>query len=224
MKMNFRNVLFVTTTITSVLAFTSCSKNDKKTEVNLYEKNKPIFDKMDEDFSNLKRKKAIFNNSPSWASTSYNVPQITILYYCGNTASPLGSNYVRFHYQINIDNTTRQNLIFNSRQGVNDRLELRFFSSSFGTSGDDSKVYVTEFTTWPKCIFVDRPASELVIPNYMVAGIVSQTGASTYQLTTAGPYGDPGWNGIINFSTPPTYAISKGNYIVAHPNGYGVCP
>jgi len=209
-----------------MISLTSCKKDKIKQEnkkVVTYENTKHIFDSLDNalrEQSEQASTKAQFYSSPTWSDGSTAIPSINPLHYCGNTASPLGPSFVRFHYQIDVDGDTKKKLRFGYR------LELRFFSSAYGTSGDDSKVYVLSSGTipWPRCVYVDRPVSEQVIPNYMVAAIVPSTGSSTYTLTLTGPYGEPGWNGIINFPSPPTLSISRGNYITPHPSGYGICP
>lgn len=226
MKINTRFVPFATILFSAILVFASCKKDEvrqKGEKVLTYENTKHIFDSLDNAFRKQSQQastKAQFYNTPTWSDGIHPIPSISPFYYCGNTASPLGPGFVRFHYQIDVNTDIIKSIRFGNR------LELRFFSSAYGTTNNDSKVYLSGggSSMWPQCVYIDRPVSEMVIPNYMVASLVPSTGSSTYTLTLTGPYGDPGWNGIINFPSPPTLSISKGNYITPHPSGYGVCP
>jgi len=219
----------------SVCFLYSCKKNktlkaDEDVNVSSYEQQKAEIAKLVEEIRNRKRTIGTYNSSNSWSkyptgSLKIPIPDVGKFLLCGSSQSPAGPSFSRFHYQITLDNDTRKYIRDN---WGSKKLELRFYTSSMAYNNSTGwKIDVPNrpngfpFEIWPGCIYLDYDNSGgvLAIPDKLIASIVSKGAGNTsgYKISFQPEYG---WNGIIDFPTPPTYAISKSNYLEIHPDAY----
>lgn len=215
-----------------VLFFNSCKKDTppkvEEVRISSYEQHKAEIARLVEEIRNRKQTMGTNSSSNCWTkypggSLKIPIPYVNTFYLCGSSQSPAGPDYTRFHYYIRLDNDTRKYIRDN---WGSKKLELKFYTN--GTIATGWKIDVTDrpngtvFETWPGCVYVDYNTSGgvLAIPDKLIASIVSKSAGSTSGYTISNYPSPGGWNGIIDFSTPPTYAISKSNYLEMHPDAY----
>jgi len=165
-----------------------------------------------------------YSGSNSWTSdASIPIPLVTFAYLCNSSQSPIGTGYIRYNLQIDIDNATKAYLSANK---TTKRLELKFASLN-DLPNVGWKAYtptgLSAAADWPRCMYVDIPATDkLSMPDILITSIVPVNGISNYICKYWGT--SIGWDGGFNFTTPPTYAISKGYTVDIYPGGYGTGP
>ena len=176
--------------------------------------------------------RSLITNSNSWTSSSnVPIPSITKFMYCLSGPSPLGSNYIRFKYRVDVDNITKMSvqglpINVNDRNPVKKQLEYRIFND--GVYGNVGYKFVMPFgTANASCIYLDAlVTSTLTVPQYITASIQNSNSNTPSAVYNVNGYGN-NVNGpigfVLNSQNIPTLSISKANLVDSW-DGTNICP
>lgn len=212
-----KKIILITSIITiGVMAIVSCTKTAMHKELT-YDDVKDQIAVLEKNIG--KKKRQTFPSSGILTSIANPAPVITEFKYCGSINSPLGSNYTRFKYRIDVSQATKNYFaIMQQPQSVFDRngrhIEIRIgygglFNPNY-VSGLKKNIPYTS-TTFPMCYFVDVNNNGLAIPDKLTMSVengvyqANNTINSNYWVDY-GTYN--GFMGSFN-GTPSSVSISK---------------
>jgi hypothetical protein len=168
------------------------------------------------------------NTNSMTVSPNIPIPVITKFMYCLSGPSPLGSNYIRFKYRVDVDNITKFSvqglpINVNDRNPFKKQLEYRLYNQSVYGFNQGYKVVLPYGTANASCVYVDLPITATTSALlYINASIQTSNSTSPSAIYNIYGYGTPiGF--VAGTNSAPTSSISK-TYIVDSWDGTNICP